>query len=128
MTALLTTEQRTRLEAALKQRQAALDAQLAEHQGGASRVEMAAELRAEDTHDSRERDADREVELARADRELAELGQVSAALRRVHEPDFGFCADCGEAIRFERLLAEPWATRCVGCASAAEGHQAHHRL
>lgn len=128
MTALLTPQQRTRLEAALQQRQAALDAQLAEQQGGASRVEMAAELRAEDAHDSRERDAEREVALARADRELAELGQVSAALRRVHAPDFGFCADCGEAIRFERLLAEPWATRCVTCASAAEGHQSHPKM
>jgi DnaK suppressor protein len=123
----LNTEQRQRLEAALRQRQAQLDQQIAEHQG-AGRVEMAAEWVAEDAHDARERDADREVALARADRELAELGRVSTALGRLAEPDFGTCAGCGEAIRFERLLAEPWATRCVACASAAEGHQVHHRL
>ena len=123
----LNAEQRQRLEAALRQRQAQLDQQRAEHQG-AGRVEMAAELMAEEAHDTRERDADREVALARADRELAELGRVSAALRRLAEPDFGTCTDCGEAIRFERLLAEPWATRCVACASAVEGHQSHPRL
>lgn len=123
----LNAEQRHQLEAALRQRQAQLDQQRAEHQG-AGRVEMAAELMAEEAHDTRERDADREVALARADRELAELGRVSAALRRLAEPAFGTCADCGEAIRFERLLAEPWTTRCLACASAAEGHQAHARL
>ena len=114
----LNAEQRQQLEAALRQRQAQLDQQIAEHQG-AGRVEMAAELIAEEAHDTRERDADRE---------LAELGRVSAALRRLAEPAFGTCADCGEAIRFERLLAEPWTTRCLACASAAEGHQAHARL
>src|SRR5574343_466458 len=114
----LNAEQRQQLEAALRQRQAQLDQQIAEHQG-AGRVEMAAELIAEEAHDTRERGADRE---------LAELGRVSAALRRLAEPAFGTCADCGEAIRFERLLAEPWTTRCLASANAAEGHQAHHRL
>ena len=120
----LTTPQREQIEAVLRQRQAALDQQRAEHQGQ-GRVAMAAEWLAEDTHDRRERDADREVALAQADRELEELGRVSAALRRLAAPDFGLCGGCGEAIRFERLLAEPWTPHCTACASAAEIGRAH---
>jgi DnaK suppressor protein len=128
MTRSLTPAQRGQLEAALRQRQAELDRQLADHQNGGSRVEMARELLQDETHDSRERDADREVELARADRELAELGRVSQALKRVHEPGYGWCADCGEPIPFERLQAKPWTMRCVGCAAKTEGPGAHPSL
>lgn len=124
----LTPAQRTELATALQARQAQLDRQLAEHQGGGSHVQMARELLQEDAHDQRERDADREVELARSDREMAELGRVSQALQRVQSPEFGFCQDCGDAIPFARLSLEPWALRCVGCESKAEGHQARHTM
>ena len=128
MTRSLTPDQRSQLEAALRQRQAELDHQLAEHQNGGSRIEMARELVQDDTRDSREHDADREVQLERADRELAELGRVSQALGRVQAPDYGWCVDCGDAIAFERLLAKPWTTRCVACATQAEGPGAHPSL
>ncbi len=32
----------------------------------------------------------------------------------------GRCVDCGVDIPFDRLKAEPWALRCVDCASARE--------
>jgi DnaK suppressor protein len=117
----LTMAQRTTLEAELKLRQQALDRQLAEHQHGVSRVEHARELLQQDGDDAPQRDADREVDLARSDRELAELGLVSQALQRVHQPGYGQCADCGDAIPYARLQLEPWALRCVACETRAEG-------
>jgi RNA polymerase-binding transcription factor DksA len=38
----------------------------------------------------------------------------------VHEAGFGQCQDCGEDISFDRLKVEPWAHRCLACATAAE--------
>lgn len=128
MSLALTPDQRTQLERQLLARQRELDHQMDEHQGGASRVQHAREVLLQDGDDAPQRDADREVELARSDRELAELGRVSAALQRLHQPDFGRCADCGEPIAFARLQLEPWARRCVACESRAEGHQAHHTM
>lgn len=118
---LLTAGQRALLEANLIARRNQLDQQLAEHQQGQSRVEHAAEVLAQDGDDGPQRDADREVDLARSDRELRELGQVSEALRRLTQPGYGECSDCGEAIPFDRLKLEPWALRCVGCQARHEG-------
>jgi DnaK suppressor protein len=119
-TSTLTADQRVLLEAALLQRRAELDRRLAVIQGGASRVEHAAEALAQDGDDAPQRDADREVDLARNDWTLQELGAVSAALARVHVDDFGRCGDCGEPIGFDRLRIEPWAVRCIGCQTQAE--------
>ena len=38
------------------------------------------------------------------------------ALKRIEDPEFGYCADCGEEIPFARLSAMPEATFCVDCA------------
>jgi DnaK suppressor protein len=121
MTTLLTPGQRALLKAALQLRQSQLDQQSADHLHGDSRVEHAAGSLNQDRDDARQRDADREVDLARADAQLLELGQVSRALQRIEEPDFGFCIDCGEAIAFDRLKLEPWALRCVACEGQHEG-------
>jgi DnaK suppressor protein len=116
----LTAGQRTRLQASLEQRRDELDRRLDALQGGQSRVDHAAEFLAQDGDDAPQRDADREVDLARNDWTLRALGEVSRALARVHDADYGLCADCGESIRFDRLLAEPWTPRCVGCQAQAE--------
>lgn len=116
----LTAGQRALLEAALVQRRTDLDRRLVAIQGGASRVEHAAETLAQDGDDAPQRDADREVDLARNDWAVQELGAVSAALARVHDPAFGQCARCGQPIAFERLRVEPWAVRCIGCQTQTE--------
>ncbi|MDR2161692.1 MAG: TraR/DksA family transcriptional regulator [Desulfovibrio sp.] len=38
------------------------------------------------------------------------------ALKRIQDPEFGYCLECGEEIPFARLLAMPEATCCVNCA------------
>jgi RNA polymerase-binding protein DksA len=116
----LTAGQRALLEAELLRRQGELDRQLAEHQGGLSRAEHAREFLAQDSDDISHREAEREIDMALGDREIAELGAVSAALRRLKEDRYGECSDCGEAIAFDRLKVEPWALRCVGCEGRRE--------
>ena len=120
MSTHLTAGQRALLEAELLRRQGELDRQLAEHQGGLSRAEHAREFLAQDSDDISHREAEREIDMALGDREIAELGAVSAALRRLKEGRYGECADCGEAIAFDRLKVEPWALRCVACESRRE--------
>ncbi|MFO1273364.1 MAG: TraR/DksA C4-type zinc finger protein [Rubrivivax sp.] len=116
----LTTGQRALLESELRSRQRELDRQLSDHQGGLSRAEHARELLNQDSDDISHREADREMDMALNDREVAELGAVSAALRRLAEGRYGMCADCDEAIAFDRLKAEPWALRCLACESRRE--------
>lgn len=51
--------------------------------------------------------------LAAAREQLAELHH---AAQRLHEPDAGSCARCGQPIGYDRLLARPSTTSCVECA------------
>jgi DnaK suppressor protein len=115
----LSTAQRALLQQLLQMRQHELDRRVAMHQG-VSRAEHAREVLQQDGDDAPQRAADREVDLARADRDMAELGAVSNALARLHDADFGRCTDCGEPIPFERLKLEPWTMRCVGCTARRE--------
>ena len=116
----LTAGQRALLEAALVQRQHQLDRRLADQTGGLSRVEHAREVLLQDGDDAPQRENEREMDLALTDIETQELGAVSAALRRLHEADFGICTDCGDEIPFDRLKVEPWALRCVTCEARRE--------
>ena len=49
-------------------------------------------------------------------RRAARLAAISAALTRIEDVEFGWCADCGDFIGHGRLEADPCAYRCVGCA------------
>ena len=64
---------------------------------------------------------------AEFERDVAGAGQVRAALlaivdaeKRLGSGEYGLCEDCGEAIGFARLRAQPAASRCVRCQEAAE--------
>lgn len=116
----LTTGQLALLEAELTRRQHQLDAALANHLAGRTRAEHAAELLEQDTDDAPQRESEREMDQAISERELGEIAQVSNALRRLREHDYGRCSDCGTDIPFDRLKAEPWALRCVSCQSTHE--------
>lgn len=43
-------------------------------------------------------------------------GAPLAALKRLHEPDYGVCIACGNDIGYERLETDPSALRRRGCA------------
>ena len=57
---------------------------------------------------------------AQEQRDLDEMAQVEAALQRLDTGTYGDCADCGEPISLQRLLAQPAAQRCAPCQVAFE--------
>lgn len=50
-------------------------------------------------------------------RREAERKRITAALERIEEGEWGWCATCGEEIAENRLRRDPSVTQCVGCAS-----------
>ena len=62
----------------------------------------------------------RDLALALVDQMSRRLRDVEAALRRIQEGDFGACGDCDEQIPVKRLIAIPWASRCVRCQETAD--------
>ena len=60
------------------------------------------------------------LDLAIVRRDVEELRDIEAAQARFAEGTFGTCADCGDAIARERLLACPAALRCTACQSEFE--------
>lgn len=53
-------------------------------------------------------------------RRQQKLRQIEAALKRIDQDDYGYCADCDEPIALKRLDYDPAATLCIGCAGKAE--------
>lgn len=52
-------------------------------------------------------------------RRLTEINRIDVALQRIEEDEFGYCAECGEAIADQRLTIDPTAELCVACAQAS---------
>ncbi len=55
-----------------------------------------------------------------AERELQELREIDAALRRMDQGSWGRCLRCGGPIGRQRLQALPEARECLGCRALAE--------
>ena len=49
-----------------------------------------------------------------------ELKNITAALQRIDEDDYGFCLGCGEIIAEQRLQYNPAANHCIACAAKKE--------
>jgi len=49
-----------------------------------------------------------------------ELSQVARALDQIKNGTYGICVNCSEEIPFARLKAQPFADRCIRCATAEE--------
>lgn len=58
------------------------------------------------------------------ERELRRLDAIESALLRIDAGTYGTCEVCGEPIEEGRLRTLPEASRCLGCASVAEGLRA----
>jgi RNA polymerase-binding transcription factor DksA len=56
-----------------------------------------------------------DLNAAIVDRQVREMREVEATLKRLAELDFGDCIECGGEIGFERLMAYPTAQRCIRC-------------
>jgi len=69
-----------------------------------------------------------DVDIAEMDRDVVELREVEAALARIAQGKYGVCADCGTEIDYERLAAQPAATRCVQCQGQREKVYVHTEI
>lgn len=49
-------------------------------------------------------------------RRFLQLTRIDAALERMAEEEYGYCAECDEDIDKRRLLVDPAAPFCVSCA------------
>lgn len=49
-------------------------------------------------------------------RRQTRLRRIEAALDRIDEGEFGYCANCGEPIAAGRLEFDPTSPLCLGCA------------
>lgn len=61
-----------------------------------------------------------DVHFAEIEVDRARLHDIELAQQRMVDGLYGICADCGEGIPRERLLAQPTAIRCAACQTEAE--------
>lgn len=63
------------------------------------------------------------VSLGLLEHETRALRFIDAAIRKlINDEDFGICEECGQTINLERMIALPYASRCISCQSRRE-HQ-----
>ncbi|HUT50233.1 MAG TPA: RNA polymerase-binding protein DksA [Alphaproteobacteria bacterium] len=78
-----------------------------------------------DLADRASRETDRAIELRTRDRERKLLSKIDAALKRLEEGTYGYCAETDERISIMRLKARPIATLSL---EAQELHERKERL
>jgi DnaK suppressor protein len=66
-----------------------------------------------------------DLNAAIVDRQVREMREVEATLKRLAELDFGDCIECGGEIGFDRLMAYPTARRCIRCQEVHEKTYSH---
>jgi DnaK suppressor protein len=77
-----------------------------------------------DPLDMTQQAAEREIAVARLDRDTATVRRLRAAVDRVDDGTYGICLECEEPIAPNRLKAIPWAELCIRCQESAD----HSRL
>lgn len=85
-----------------------------------------ADLRKPGDRDWPERATQRENDevLERLDAvELAEAGEIRAALARIDAGSYGVCQSCGGPIQAKRLAILPFAPTCIACAQDSAGSE-----
>lgn len=102
----------------LNDRKRQLESRLADLKTRLTGIE--AELESHDAKDwedlATEREADEVLENMGVSGQH-EIRQIEAALERLANGEYGFCAKCGEAISEERLDVLPYTPFCRNCAS-----------
>lgn len=78
-----------------------------------------------DLADRASSETDRSLELRTRDRQRKLIAKIDAALRRIDEGEYGYCAVTGEPISLARLQARPIATMTL---EAQERHERNERI
>jgi RNA polymerase-binding protein DksA len=95
---------------------------------GARLERITANLRRGYHADSKERAKeleDSEVVDALGNEARREIAKITAALERMDEGEYGVCNECGLEIDRGRLVAHPYARKCIDCARFDEHRKAH---
>lgn len=122
MSHALTAAQRHELKALLLARRDELQAQMRQNRSNLAPTENTAGSVSQDEN-ARLANQTREVDTRLSALDADELARINRALERMAEDGYGLCDECGCAIPFERLRAEPMTRHCVACKSRWEQRQ-----
>ena len=86
-----------------------------------------ATLHAPDPADRASSETDHALELRTRDRQRKLISKIDAALRRIDEGEYGYCAETGDPISLERLEARPTATLSLEAQERHERREKVHR-
>jgi DnaK suppressor protein len=111
----LTKTQVRKIEAALHEERAQLEAQVAELDAEADVNNWRDAGFDDDLADSGSASFERETAQSLSNHARSILAQIDDALRRIEGGTFGRCTSCGERIEPERLDALPYTTMCMDC-------------
>ena len=123
MSHALTAAQRQDLNALLLARRDELQAQMRQNRSNLAPAENTAGSVSQDEN-ARLANQTREVDTRLTALDADELARINRALERMADGSYGLCDECGCAIPFERLKAEPMTRHCVACKSRWEQKQA----
>ncbi|MFO1323876.1 MAG: TraR/DksA family transcriptional regulator [Burkholderiales bacterium] len=124
MTATLTAAERGSLGKLLETRRRVLRAELtAKLNAQDNPALLGLRNRMEETDDWAVADLETALDVAEVSRDAAELREVEIAQGRLADGTYGECVDCGAAIPYARLAANPSAARCIACQEKLEAHQ-----
>lgn len=122
----LTNDQLKRLEQQLLERQRVLTEEVAEkRQDAASESTEDVIGGVGDPGDESVARMQADLNIEEAGRDLDELRDIDAALKRIGDGSYGYCIDCGGEIDYRRMQAQPTATRCLECQAKHEKTFAH---
>lgn len=82
-------------------------------------------LREPDPNDRASSETEWGIELRTRDRQRKLIAKIDAAMRRIDEGEYGYCAVTGDPIGLGRLIARPIATMTV---EAQEAHERRERV
>lgn len=119
----LTAAQCDELRRLLQARRGELHAQMAQNRANLEPAEKTAASVSQDDN-ARLGNQMREVDARLTALDADELARIDRALERMDDGSYGVCDECGCAIPFERLKAEPMTQHCVACKSRWEQKQA----
>jgi DnaK suppressor protein len=71
--------------------------------------------------------AHEDLDFALMELQAQTLKNITAALARLRDGDYGICRECEEEIPEKRLRALPFATKCLSCQGSAEDIQLRGR-
>jgi DnaK suppressor protein len=125
----LTVAQCETLRASLQERARALRGEIREAlHASATPAELGLPDHRAEIGDDALADLQTSIEIAGVERDANELNAVLEALARIDASHYGLCADCGAPIAYERLLAQPQASRCIRCENERERLRARPSL